>query len=435
MTSNGAMNIKEEFKIMGIKLPYFIAFSVLVFGAMYLDVLPKGMAGAIPVMILLGAIFGLIGDHTPIIKDYFGGGSIVIVFGCAALVMFKIIPESTITNISEFFTGSGNFIDIALATLIAGSIMGMDRKLLVKAAVRYLPCILAAQALGLAIVAIVGEFTGYGFAEAILYVGIPAMGGGMGAGAIPLSEMFSSILNLDASVILTKMIPSVSLANAFAIVFAGLLDKFGKAKPSLTGNGLLMPVGKEAVVDDSKKPQATLDYKQFGIGFLVAMSFLMIARMINMALPAFHTYAYMVIVIVLAKSFKVLPENLEDACAYWYNALIKNISQLLLVGIGIALLDLAAVVESLSLIYVILVAATVLGSLFGSMIVGKLMGFYPIEAGLSVGLCSTNMGGSGDLAVLGAANRMELLPFAQISTRIGGSIILMVASILVRVLA
>ena len=37
-------------------------------------------------------------------------------------------------------------------------------------------------------------------------------------------------------------------------------------------------------------------------------------------------------------------------------------------------------------------------------------------------------GGSGDIAVLGAANRLELISYAQLSSRVGGGIVLIIAS-------
>ena len=72
------------------------------------------------------------------------------------------------------------------------------------------------------------------------------------------------------------------------------------------------------------------------------------------------------------------------------------------------------------------------GAVIGAGLVGWLMGFYPIEAAITGGLCMANMGGTGDVAVLAASKRMELMPFAQISSRIGGAFMLILATLAVQ---
>jgi malate:Na+ symporter len=49
------------------------------------------------------------------------------------------------------------------------------------------------------------------------------------------------------------------------------------------------------------------------------------------------------------------------------------------------------------------------------------LNMYPIEAAI-INACHSGQGGTGDIAILTAANRMQLMPFAQIATRIGGAI-------------
>ena len=54
-------------------------------------------------------------------------------------------------------------------------------------------------------------------------------------------------------------------------------------------------------------------------------------------------------------------------------------------------------------------------------VVGRWLKMYPIETAI-VNACHSGQGGTGDVAILTAANRMQLMPFAQIATRIGGAI-------------
>jgi len=63
--------------------------------------------------------------------------------------------------------------------------------------------------------------------------------------------------------------------------------------------------------------------------------------------------------------------------------------------------------------------------------VGRFMNMYPVESAL-VTACHSGLGGTGDVAILSAANRIELMPFAQVSTRLGGACMVVMAAILMR---
>lgn len=231
------MSNTKRLQVMGMDWPYFIGLFLLVVLAMYFNFLPSGLAGQISFLLVMGEAFRYIGDRIPIIKDYLGGGSCVVLFGCAALVMFGIIPADTANATKEFMNGT--FINFALAALCCGSIFGMDRDLLIKASIRYIPCILGVTA-AILLAGLVGQLLGFGFAEAALYICLPIMGGGTSAGAVPMSQMFGEVLGKDPGEMLAVMTPAVALGNACSIIMAGLLDRAGKARPALTGNGTIM---------------------------------------------------------------------------------------------------------------------------------------------------------------------------------------------------
>ena len=70
---------------------------------------------------------------------------------------------------------------------------------------------------------------------------------------------------------------------------------------------------------------------------------------------------------------------------------------------------------------ILTIVATV-GSLVATgFFVGRLVNIHPIEAGI-VAACRASQGGTGDVAILSASERMNMMPYAQVATRIGGAI-------------
>ncbi len=421
-------------KVMGLDVKVFGIFALIVFALTYFGKLPTGMAGAVPLLLVIGSILGFIGDRLPIIKDYFGGGPIVILFGSAALVLYQVLPKAAVDSVTFFINKTG-FLDFALATLITGSLFGTDRKTLLASCLRYVPCIAAAQIVGLLCVAAVGEAIGFGYKQAILYIGMPAMGGGITAGAIPMSKMFGDVLKQDPQTIFSSMVSAVAMANAMAILGGGLVNRIGLVKPSWTGNGKLLAVASnENLAEEEDKVEGPVDVKMYGAGILVSLSVLFAGYLAMKVTPMIHAYAYMVIFAVILKLTAVLPKSVEEAGYQWCQLCLKNFVLLLLAGLGVTMIDLNAVFNAFSFSYILMVGTIVVSTALAAGVIGKLIGFNPIEAAITVGLCSTDMGGSGDLAILSAAKRMELLPFSAISTRIGGAMILALSGFLLQAL-
>ncbi|UUV19532.1 2-hydroxycarboxylate transporter family protein [Fusobacteria bacterium ZRK30] len=419
--------VQKKFKLLGLEMKYFIPITAVVLGAAFTGALPKGMEGVIPFLLIMGVLLNEIGNRTPIIKDYFGGGPIVAIFAAAALVTYNVLPETVVSS-SATFMKSGGFLNFYIAALITGSILGMDTKLLIKAGLKYLPVIIGGVFVSILMTGTVGALMGYGFTNAVFYIAIPIMGGGMGAGAVPLAQIFGKAMEQDPTKLLSIMVPAVALGNAVAIVCAGILNKLGKKHKKFSGDGKLLKGQDDVGIEEEK--ELKVDYASLGKGLLIATSFYVLGKLLGKYIPL-HPYALMILSVAFAKLTGILKREHEEAATTWFQFVMKNFTLALLVGIGIAYTDLGAVISAFSLTYLLLVVTTIVGAMIGTAIVGRMLGFYMIEGTITAGLCMANMGGTGDIAVLSAANRMELLPFSQISSRIGGAFMLILTSLLI----
>jgi malate:Na+ symporter len=402
---------------------WFGIFTVITLISMYTGNLPGGMIGSLLVMIVLGELFGYIGDRLPIVKTFLGGGAIVAIFGSAYMVYSGLLPENITTSVTDFMT-TGGFLNFYIAALITGSILGMNSKILVKVGLRYFLPIGGAVLGAVVLTALIGSIVGFTLQEAVLVIAMPILGGGMGAGAVPMSQVYSELLGNEPSYYISMLVPALALGNVFAIVLASMLDMLGKKFPSLTGNGQLIQGFKY------EKPDLKYDIQKMGAGLLAALTFFTVGTLLASFIPL-HAYAIMIILVAAAKVANAIPSTVVEGASQWYQFVAKNWTFALLFGIGVAYTDLGTVLEALTLQYILTVFGVVLGAIIGAGLLGRLVGFYPIEAAITAGLCMANMGGTGDVAVLSAAKRMELMPFAQISSRLGGALILLLVGLLI----
>lgn len=415
--------------IAGFPIPLYLGILVLVVVCMYMDCLPAGLVGGMIALMVLGEGLNFLGNNIPIVKTYLGG-SVICILGAAVIQALGLIPAQTHEILDNFVNKEG-FLVFYISALITGSLFNIDRGLLIRATVKLLPTAVISLAVGVVLSGLLGMVMGDSFLEAILYIGIPMTSGGMTAGAVPLSAMYSSVLGTDAGQILTRIAPATVLGNCVAIIFGGLANNIGERKPSLTGNGCLVNDGHEVKKQPPMKPTFAL----LCTGLIISMAFYELGALCHHFISIVPTYAWMIVAVVIVKGTGILSDRLEDAAREWGQFAIHSWTAAALTGIGATLIDLKTILHTITPFYLLSVVLIVGAITLTAGLVGIKMGFYPLESSIAAGMCTTNMGGSGNVAVLSSSKRMELLPFAQIVTRSCGALMLTIGGVLIQLLA
>ncbi|WP_456064022.1 2-hydroxycarboxylate transporter family protein [Clostridium sp.] len=414
--------------IAGFSIPLYLGILALVVVCMYMDCLPAGLVGGMIALMVLGEGLNFLGNHTPVVKTYLGG-SVICILGAAVIQALGLIPEQTHEILDNFVNKEG-FLVFYISALITGSLFNIDRGLLIRATVKLLPTAVISLAVGVILSGLFGMVMGDSFLEGILYIGIPMTSGGMTAGAVPLSAMYSSVLGTDAGEILTRIAPATVLGNCVAIIFGGLANNIGERKPSLTGNGCLVNDGHEVKKQPPMKPTFAL----LCTGLIISMAFYELGALCHHFISIVPTYAWMIVAVVILKGTGILSERLEDAAREWGQFAIHSWTAAALTGIGATLIDLKTILHTITPFYLLSVVLIVGAITLTAGLIGIKMGFYLLESSIAAGMCTTNMGGSGNVAVLSSSKRMELLPFAQIVTRSCGALMLTIGGVLIQLL-
>lgn len=423
---------KKGFKPFGLTWWLCGAIMLITIGAAATGALSTDLAGSFALMLSIGILFNEIGDRIPIWNSYVGGGLVLTFLASAVLFTYKVIPQKY-ADAMIMVMDDADFLSFFIIFLITGSILALDRKLLIKSFAGYIPAIFGGL-LGAGILGVVaGLIFGIDPTNVILKYVLPVMGGGNGAGAVPLSQIYETVTGDPAANYYSFAITILTIANIFAILAAAVLKKVGDKKTSWTGNGTnLLRKGDEFASEDKK---VTVTMKDMGGAFFLAIGFYALGRLFAKALlptifgVAIHQFAYMIIFVAVVAALGIVPENIRAAAKKMQSFFTTNMILIIMVGVGVDtnIIELAKAITPGN---VVIAAAIVIGAVIGSALVGWLVGFFPIDSAITAGLCMANRGGSGDLAVLGACDRMGLIAYAQLSSRLGGGIVLIVGSIL-----
>lgn len=236
----------------------------------------------------------------------------------------------------------------------------------------------------------------------------------------------------DSASYLSFALAILAVGNIVSVGFAVLLNAVGEIFPKLTGKGELVRSGKNIQVKEKTAVKPTMDDIAAAI-FLTSGFFILSQLVAKKILPsvfgvAIPNFAYLIIFAALANIFDLIPENLKAGAQKCQQFCGNKLIWIQMAGCGITLIDFNEMLGVLSLSNLIITILIVLGAVLGSGLFGMLAGFFPVESAITAGLCMANMGGAGDLAVLGAAKRMNLMSYAQISSRIGGAMVLLLGS-------
>jgi malate:Na+ symporter len=401
-----------------VPLPIFIAVIGLLAGFVGMGKVPADLTTNILTLTVGGFACAEIGKHIPVLRRI-GAAAIFATFVPSYLVYVGAIPAPLKDSITTF-TEQSNFLYLFIGSIIVGSILGMDRHMLIGGFLKIFAPIVAGSITAAAVGIGLGTALGLGLKHTAFMIVLPVMAGGVGEGAIPLSIGYSTLGGGVQGDLLAEILPAVMFGSLAAIILAGGLNLLGRKMPRLTGNGQLQPGEHDVPLTGEDAPRFMPDLQTIGAAVVLAMT-LYLAGALVQKLTGFPGPVTMLFLAVAIKLARLVSPQLEQGAFRNYQFFARLVTYPLLFAIGVAKTPWEKLMSAFTVAEVVTIAGTVLTLVTTGFFVGRLVNIHPVEAGI-VAACRASQGGTGDVAILSASDRMSMMPFAQVATRIGGAI-------------
>lgn len=419
----------KTFQVGSVPLPVYLACSAVILSTALLEQLPVNMLGGFAVILTMGWFLGTVGANIPYLKN-FGGPAIMSLLIPSILVFFNLINENVLQS-ADMLMKQANFLYFYIACLVCGSILGMNRKILVQGLMKMIIPMMLGMILAMGVGTLVGVLLGMDWKHTLFFIVTPVLAGGIGEGILPLSLGYSQITGLGSEQLVGQLIPATIIGNFFAIGCSAFISRLGEKKPHLSGKGQLVKMGdSDDLADALEEDKSPIDVKLMGAGVLTACTLFITGGLLQ-HLTGFPGPVLMILVAALLKYINVVPEETQRGSKQLYKFISGNFTFPLMAGLGLLYIPLKDVVGVLTWQYFLVVISTVLTVITTGFFVSRFMNMYPVEAAI-ISACQSGMGGTGDVAILSTTNRMNLMPFAQVATRLGGAITVITMTAILR---
>ena len=424
-------------KIGGFPLFIMVLFLAFVFIAMYTGGLGGDMISTISFTLVLGLVLNAIGNQIPILNKYLGAGLLLCIFVPSYLVFKGVITEGVVDSTKNFFSFGGvQYLTFFIVVLMTNSMLNIDKKVLGKCIGRFIPLLLITVLGALGITVLVGVLLGVDVKTTTTEFVFPIMASGT-SGAAALNQIFANAGGINEEAYFSSAVANVILATTLCIFFAILLNLIGTLFPKLTGDKkTLLRGGKGGEITEDKAvelPQASVSDVLSGL--LLAGMVFVLSGVFSALIPSvkgieLHQYAYMVIILLILNITDVVPPNIKSGVKTLTTFSVHLLMPMICVCLGMTLMSWESFMSAFNPTTLILVLTCLASSCIVAGIFGHILGLFAVDSAITAALCQADMGGGADIAILLPSDRMGLIAYATVASRIGYAIVLILASII-----
>src|SRR5690606_29408667 len=133
--------------------------------------LPKNMIGGLAIIMTLGFALAQLGKSIPLLREI-GGPAILCLMVPSVLVYFNVFQPNVLATVNLLMK-EANLLYFVIASLVVGSILGMNRVILIQGMIRMFVPLLAGTLAAVATGLLVGQLFGYSVYHTFFFIIVP----------------------------------------------------------------------------------------------------------------------------------------------------------------------------------------------------------------------------------------------------------------------